>query len=124
MLREVLTFADQERVLYAVTNINMSLCFDLYLWMDVVEAGGMEILHTVMKNKDEQIRMIANRAVGKVVKGSSGQASKVLPPGCVATLVELINSDESWKVKNKAMWTIGKIAGDSRSCRERELAAE
>ena len=89
----------------------------------VVEAGGVEIMHKAMKQECEPIRFEASWILTNLLSGSSEQASKVLKSGCLATLVELINSDESWNVKEHAVWVLGNIAGDSPSCREKVLAA-
>jgi len=124
VLLEVLAHGDQKSALTAVTTIRKSLTDDSDQRIsDVVEAGGVEILHTAMKSGNEQIRWQAIGAVANLATGTSKQVSRILKAGCVATLVDIVNLDRSWDIKEQALWALGNVAGDSPSCRDRVLEA-
>lgn len=90
---------------------------------EVISAGGVEILHKAMKHEDERIRLEATWAITNLLSGNSQNTTKVLKSGCIATLVDLMNGEDSWGVKEQALWAFGNIAGDSTLWRDQVLEA-
>ena len=89
----------------------------------VISAGGVEILHKAMKHEDERIRLEATWAITNLLSGNSQNTAKVLKSGCITTLVDLMNGQDSWGVKEQALWAFGNIAGDSTLWRNQVLEA-
>lgn len=123
-LLSVLAYEESEKALSAVTRIRRFLSVEKNPPIQaMIEAGGVFVLHKVMTAEDERIRYEAAWAFTNLLCGTSKQTSTVLKSGCIATLVELVNSDKSWNIKGQAIWALGNIAGDSPIFRDKVLEA-
>lgn len=115
---EGLAFGDKERALAAVSEICevMKADEDDWLYQIVILVGGVDILYRAMKHECERIRAKAVLAIALISRPPLKYIRKVCDPGCIETLVELINTDDSWKVKQNAMFALAKISNGEDYC--------
>lgn len=80
---------------------------DIWLVRAVIKAGGEDILHRALKHECERSRVRDLRAFACLF---SKIMIKVCKPGCIDTLVKLINTYQSRKVKKSAMLAFKNIS--------------
>lgn len=115
LLLAVLGTGDEVRALAAVSKMCKLLpCVKAkdkdWAVQAVIEAGGVEILCRAMKHESKRIRIKATLAVSYLYNGFFKQVKKLCKPGYVQTLVEVINTDKSWKAKKTAILAFKNIA--------------
>lgn len=108
ILFDVLAHGNEETALAAVTQIYAILqAYDQNTGADVIRVGGVDVLHQSMKHTIEPIRVLAIKAITFLITYEEVKMQKICKSDCIVTLVELVNSDESWKVKKNAIKSLG-----------------
>lgn len=119
---EVLAVGDEVRALDALSRICTSL--ERARWGSepiptVIKAGREDSLYRAMKHESERIRAKAILAITHLLAHcTKKQLTKAYKYKCIVTLVELINSDESWNVKETAILALARLSVHARCCKK------
>lgn len=123
-LLTVLTYGDEEKAYEAARRIRVLLEEETNPSIQsVIEAGGVDVLHTAMKHQEEKVRFEAALAFTNLLSGTLQQTNKVLKLDCIPTLLHLLSSDKSWNIKQQVVWIIGAMASSSTQWRDKVLEA-